>query len=344
MINLRFHIVSIVAIFLALAIGMFAGSTLLDRATVDVLKGRQASLDQRNADLRAENDALRSAIDARAAGDEAFGDQVLAELLPDTIEERPVLLLAARGIDEDSVRALQSSVRDAGGAPLGIVWFDTRVDLDNAEVAEQVAGVLGVDAPDDRVKEAVVDEIAAGLIASAASSEEPGAEDPTADPTDVTTTTAPDPSLDVLSALVDADLIDWESPNEGEPGARTLPNGDLDLVFLGGEGSELRPGRILVPLLRAVGERVPGVVVGEIRDPRTPIEAIDEDDVPARGAFVDPLREDDDLSARLITVDCVDEPFGRLAVVLALGELPTLTSGSYGIAPSAAQPFPTPSG
>lgn len=339
MINLRFHIVSIVAIFLALAIGLFAGSTLLDRATVDVLKGRQKSLDQRNADLRDENDRLRAAIQASVPGTQSFGDQVLPELLPDTITERPVLILAARGVDEDVVRGLQTSVRDAGGAPLGIVWFDARVDLDNADAAGQVATALGIDAPTDKVKPAIVTEIAKGLISAGT----PLADSP-ATPDVTTTTVAPDPSLDVLARLVDADLVDWESPNEGEPGARTLPAGGLDLVLLSGEGSELRPGRIMVPLIRALATRLTGVIVGEVRNPRTPIEAIDQDDVPARGTFVDPLRSDEGLSGRLITVDDVDEPFGRLAVILSLGELPALASGAYGVAESATQPFPTPSG
>ena len=73
------------------------------------------------------------------------------------------------------------------------------------------------------------------------------------------------------------------------------------------------------------------------------LEAIDDTDTPERGAFVDSLRSDDTLSKRIITVDNVDEPFGRLAVVLALSKLPTLTSGSYGIAASADAPsfFPT---
>ena len=35
MINLRYHIVSITAVFLALGIGLTLGSTFLDRVTVD---------------------------------------------------------------------------------------------------------------------------------------------------------------------------------------------------------------------------------------------------------------------------------------------------------------------
>ena len=99
-------------------------------SSLDV-KIETASVDTRNADLRSENDRLRTALESQVPADEAFGTQVLPELLPDTIGERPVLLIAVRGIDEDVVRALQTSIRDAGGAPLGIVWLDARVDLDH---------------------------------------------------------------------------------------------------------------------------------------------------------------------------------------------------------------------
>jgi hypothetical protein len=354
MINLRFHIVSIVAIFLALAIGMLAGSTLLDRATVDVLKGRQKSLDSRNASLRAENDELRAAIEAQIPADDAFGSPVLGELVPGVMTESPVLILATRGIDEDSVRALQTAVRDAGGAPLGIVWFDARFDLDNDEAAAQVASALGLDVDPTKEKQVVVTELAKALTVAAAEPDVTTTTEATAGSPDTTeagtpTTEAPaapadDPSLTVLSRLVDADLLDWESPNEGEPGSRTLPAGGLDLILLSGEGSELRASRLMTPLVKAVAARVPGAVVGEVRRPRTTIDAVDQDDVPERGSFVDTYRTDDGLSDRLITVDNVDEPFGRLALVLALGQLPALTSGSYGVAPSASQPFPTPAG
>ena len=40
MVNLRYHIVSIVAVFLALGIGIVMGSTVVDRGIVDVLNRR----------------------------------------------------------------------------------------------------------------------------------------------------------------------------------------------------------------------------------------------------------------------------------------------------------------
>lgn len=363
MINLRFHIVSIVAIFLALAIGMLAGSTLLDRATVDVLKGRQRSLDARNAELRVENDELRAALDAREPADAAFGSEVLPGLLPGTLDDGPVLLLATRGIDEESVRAVQSAIRYAGGAPLGIVWFDSRVDLDDAGAVAKVAEALDIESDGDGgdLRDAVVAEITGGLVVAGGPATTtttttttttvpfapsiPGATPPATEPAAEASSPsaqADEQALTVLSALVDADLVDWESPNEGEPGSRTLPNGGLDIVVLSGEGSELDPDQLIVPLVSALADRLAGVVVGEVRRPRTEVESVESEDVPVRGAFVDRFRTSEDLDGRLVTVDDVDSPFGRLALVLALAQLPEVGAGDYGIAPTAERPFPSP--
>ena len=38
MINLRYHVVSLVAVFLALGVGVLMGSTVIDRVTVDQLR------------------------------------------------------------------------------------------------------------------------------------------------------------------------------------------------------------------------------------------------------------------------------------------------------------------
>ena len=40
MISFRFHVVSITAVFLAIAIGVVVGSTYVDRAIVDTLRNR----------------------------------------------------------------------------------------------------------------------------------------------------------------------------------------------------------------------------------------------------------------------------------------------------------------
>jgi len=355
MINLRFHIVSIVAVFLALAIGILTGSTLLDRATVEVLQGRQRSLDSRNGELRTENDQLRSVVRQRTEALTAFGADALPGIIDGVITDSPVLFVAMRGIDEDSVRAAQSAVRDAGGSPLGIVWFDARFDLDDPAALAAIADVLDASGADKKLRATIIDRIAEGLAASAddsafllptttTTSTAPAVEDLDPNITVPIEGTAPavdDPSLSVLSQLADADLIDWESASDGEPGARTLPAGGLEVVLVSGEGAELSPSRLVYPLARALSAQTPGLVVGEVRSPRTDLDVLDANDVPVRGALVDELRGDDVVSGQLITIDNLDEPFGRLSLVLSLADLPDSSSGAYGVADSADQAFPT---
>ena len=48
MINLRYHIVSIVAVFLALAVGVVMGSTVIARSELDFLHNRQDDLEGKN--------------------------------------------------------------------------------------------------------------------------------------------------------------------------------------------------------------------------------------------------------------------------------------------------------
>ena len=55
MINFRYHLVSIVAVFLALGIGIIMGTAVIDRAVVDRLERQQDDLDKRIDDVRSEN-------------------------------------------------------------------------------------------------------------------------------------------------------------------------------------------------------------------------------------------------------------------------------------------------
>ena len=55
MINIRYHVISLVAVFLALAIGVVAGSTVVQRSVVDNLKSTQGHIEKNLDDLEAKN-------------------------------------------------------------------------------------------------------------------------------------------------------------------------------------------------------------------------------------------------------------------------------------------------
>ena len=74
-INFRYHLVSIVAVFLAIAIGVVIGSTVIDSATVSVLEQQQESLDNRIEDVEAENDRLNAELDRYREREEQVTEQ-----------------------------------------------------------------------------------------------------------------------------------------------------------------------------------------------------------------------------------------------------------------------------
>ena len=76
MINLRYHIVSLTAVFLAIGIGLTLGSTFLDRATVDNLNGQLESLEGRLGARDEQIDELQQEVDRTQALQEALDEQI----------------------------------------------------------------------------------------------------------------------------------------------------------------------------------------------------------------------------------------------------------------------------
>ena len=71
MINFRFHLVSLIAIFLALALGVVIGAGVIDRGVVDTLNNRLDNVESKasriqddNAALRDDNSKLTAALEA----------------------------------------------------------------------------------------------------------------------------------------------------------------------------------------------------------------------------------------------------------------------------------------
>lgn len=62
MINFRYHLISLVAVFLALSIGIVMGSTVIDRAIVDSLRSQIDKAERNSIERKDENDRLNEAI------------------------------------------------------------------------------------------------------------------------------------------------------------------------------------------------------------------------------------------------------------------------------------------
>src|SRR5260370_24313656 len=62
MINFRFHIVSLIAVFLALALGVVMGATVVNRAIVDRLNERIDTVEKNANARKTESDQLRGQV------------------------------------------------------------------------------------------------------------------------------------------------------------------------------------------------------------------------------------------------------------------------------------------
>lgn len=362
MVNIRFHIVSITAVFLSLAIGIFMGSSLLDRATVDSLTSTQQSLEEKIAERGAENDALRAHVERMDQVTAEFAGGPMRTLLDGTVTDQ-VLVIAARGVSPEGVDTVQSDLSAIGATLAGVVWWEPRAELVDVGVRTSVAEAVGADADDSAevVLELATERLAETLGAVGAPPD-PGAgtgtetgegeaqpgqgeqQPPDAAPT-TTTTTLPPPSgqaATLLEQLTSAGMVTWSVQGTGAP-RPLITDQPLRVVVVSGEGAEEHQHEALRNLSVELAERMPGRVVAcEMIDAAASIDLIARSigEPPLRGGFVEPLREQGGLSETLASIDALDQPFGRFALLRLLGTPPAEATGAYGITASAASAFP----
>lgn len=122
MIDFRYHIVSIVAVFLALALGLFLGSTTLQSTVTRNLHHQADTVTNRNRSLNAANKLLGHQLSAEQEFTAATEPYAVADRLPG----ETVALVVAPGVDGSLVKSLTATLQLAGATV-------------NAEVALQPA-------------------------------------------------------------------------------------------------------------------------------------------------------------------------------------------------------------
>jgi hypothetical protein len=114
-INFRYHVVSIVAVFLALAIGIVLGSTELRGTAFNALTRTSNSL---NNELNAKK-ALVSALQQQVNGDQAFAQAAEPQLLAGLLVGQRVVLVNAPGAPGPVVSGVTSALHLAGATVTG---------------------------------------------------------------------------------------------------------------------------------------------------------------------------------------------------------------------------------
>jgi hypothetical protein len=320
LINFRFHIVSLIAIFLALGIGVIMGTAVIDRAVVDRLEKQQDLLHHDIDDVRSENNRLRGALkDERDAARE-LADQGSERLLDGALTGTPVVLVGARGAEADGLDDFVDLLGRAKADYRGTLWLTDRFTLDDGGELRDLADALGF-RPD----------ASAGTLRSAAATRLARALRPAIGDTGA------DPSGDVIAELRDKGFLDYDAPEGAD--AATFPAlvAGTRIVVVSGPSASVPDRQLMLPFTRALlSSRPDRGPVPVLAASGTPPASEDDD------TFIGPIRSDAELSDRLSTVDDIDDFSGRVAAVLALGDLGQGRFGHFGRGEGAQRLLPAP--
>ena len=361
MIKLRTHIISLTAVFLALGIGLVLGSTFLDRTFVDALDAQVRRLNDRVDQRTEEVEALNRVINEQTLTEEAAADAGYEQLLAGQLTDAQVVVLANRGIDEDQVDRTVEVLQAADAEVPAVVWLTDRWNPTDPQRSIEIAESLDLETTDP----AQVTAEAAAMLGLALAGPTPATNAPatnapsttaqgdptTTAPTDgaaSTSTTGISPGTTValdagpeelLDRLTDAELIEQEAAPAGN---LSVPGPEALIVSITGEGSSLDPKKAYLPIVTELVSFNPGrVLVAETRNTRTIQAEATEDDVPVRGAALEVVRSDDALRGQSSTLDGLESPLGKAAVVVALMELREGKTGDYGLAAGTDGPVPS---
>ncbi|HET7516423.1 MAG TPA: copper transporter [Actinomycetes bacterium] len=307
MISLRYHIVSLVAVFLALALGIVVGSTVLQEGTVSVLRATSEQVRQQSERNSRENVGLKQEISRL----QSFGTTVLPELVQDRLKGRSVVVVDTDKVDSGLRDAVRKVLEDAGARVDGQITFaDDRLALGAEADRTALARLLAVE--DGGTAEALRGELVNKLAARLATSTALPQEDARR-------------ASDMLTGLQDADfLTDLKLSQPLASGTDPFPRQGSLFVLLGPAATAttaVAPNAFLVPLADQVSTQTGGPVAGG--------EAAA---VPQQTSWIRALRDDRAVSRRVSGIDSVDTVYGRLALVEALEDsLQRLPAGQYGV-------------
>lgn len=313
MIDFRYHLVSIIAVFLALAVGIVLGTAALNGPVLNDLRGR---IDGLSADKRTlETDVVALQADVRAS--DAFATSVAPGLVAGDLTDQRVLLVVTPETPSDLAERLTPLLGQAGAEVTGqLRVLPALSDPASRQLVEDlVADVLpaGVKLPDGEPAERAVAELAAAL------GRQPGQ-----DGIDAGEAQA------VLAAFQEADLVQYAGK------AEALQQASAVVVLTGAapkgepEDALLAAQQVVLSLAGALDDTSGGVVVAGPSGSQ------------ASNGVVRVLRDDSGVAGRVSTVDNADRGVGLVAVVQALAEQLRGAVGAYGTGAGATGPLPSP--
>lgn len=307
MIGFRYHLVSLAAVLLAVALGVLLGATQLSGAVGDDLRGQVRSLTKDNGNLQAQVKAGQS----RVRTDDTITTQLTPKLVAGALRGSRVVVVATAQATDATTDSVAKSLQQAGATVTGRVQLtDDYSDPRRAEDAKSY--VTGGGQPDGfQLPESEDAGVLSGALLSYAL-----LGDKDGDPAAATTS-------EVLAGFASLRMLRVDS-------AAVAP-GDLAVVVSSGAVTGTDPAprlRSLTALVSSLDSAGKGVVVAG-----TPAAA-------GTSGLVGAVRADRGLASAVSTVDDADRPVGQVAAVFALAQQAAGRSGQYGTGSRVDGPFP----
>lgn len=306
MISFRFHLISLVAVFLALGVGVLTGTTVINRGIVTRLQDQTEDLSGQLDEVRQEVADLQALRDLWAT----FGEEVREPILEGRLAGTRVLVVAQDGTDDGSIDGLLAALRSAATSPddvIGPIFLTGRLALRSEAERAELAAILGLSAAEEpEVLRAEAASVLADRLAFGSGDE-------------------------VLEQLLSAGFLIDEGRRLEETDLREVGGpGQVVVTVAGGPaGSSLNPEAFLVPLVEELARDQAPVAAGE------PVNG-EEEEPP----FVSVIRADGDMATSVATQDNLDQMPGQIGMVVAIEDLLDGVAGHYGVKDGATRPFP----
>lgn len=311
MIDFRFHLISIVGVFLALGIGILMGSLALGDNLVNQLKRDVQA-------VRETNDGLQEQVrelDGRLDGFQDFAAEVQAPLTDAVLQGERVVLFVFEGTEGELVDGVMDALEEADAEVASTIVLREKLVLSGEAESDQLALVLrSVNDDAAELRNEAASQLAAGASVAAAPGEltqEPGSE-------------VEDSRLQsLLDDLSEAGFVSVDATEDEPP----VPEGAMFLV-LGGHSDPpaYESSRVAVTLSQGLAERDAPVMVAETSD--------------STWGLVPAIRSDGLTRDIVATVDQGETVPGRIATVLGLDLVEEGTVEHYGVGPGAARVIP----
>jgi hypothetical protein len=309
MVNFRFHIISLIAVFLALGLGVLMGSTVLDDQIVDRLDREIRDVRNESSARKAENDRLKDEL-GRA---EAYMRDAASFTVAGRLTSVPVAVFAERGVDGGIVDDTVALLEDAGAVAPAIYWLEEPWQLRDSEEVNALKAASGATGNAAAVREQALGELVERLTR----------------PVDTTTP----PATDILVSLRDAGFVGIDGD---EAAVAAFPDRPASAILITGPDSRLAGSDVTVEMARVFADDGVPAVVAEAYVDR------DDPDAPDRGESVAAVRSDEELANQVSTLDDLELVQGRVTAVIALEGAADGIVGHYGYGGGATNSVPTP--